>query len=137
MLKRLCVLLFLVGVGAVIAKADTVVDPRIVISEPACQEGDTDVTQLNAGFVVIPINGGGTFGFCNRLQLRLVPLSAPRIALRTHLTRRTWPSRAAFPSRARLNRMWSICHSPAPDRFRFPALTRTWAYRTSTGLLSI
>jgi PEP-CTERM motif len=67
--KVLVVALFVIVVGAAFAKADTVVDPRIVISEPACQQSDTDVTQLNAGFVVIPISGGGSFGFCNKVQV--------------------------------------------------------------------
>src|SRR6202795_3814796 len=59
MVRRFVLLLFLISLT--VAASAT----RIQISEPQCQPGDTDVTQMSNGFSITPINGGGTFGFCN------------------------------------------------------------------------
>jgi hypothetical protein len=63
MSKRLLLVLFLVLSASVIAHATT--DPRIVITEPGCQEGDTSVTSVTDGFVFASVSGGGVFNFCN------------------------------------------------------------------------
>ena len=56
---------------------------KIQISEPLCQPGDTVVTNLFQGFTVTPVNGGGTFAFCNDTGEDWTTLL---IALRTPLT---------------------------------------------------
>lgn len=67
MARRLLILCFMIAMTALMAGAVT--DPRIVISEPACQEGDISVTSVTDGFVFASVNGGGEFHFCNNTDV--------------------------------------------------------------------
>jgi hypothetical protein len=95
MVKRLLILLFMVTAGTLLASANT--DPRIVISEPACQEGDTVVgpEQLTSGFALSTINGGGTFHFCNQTGVDWTSLI---IAIRTTVPASTIDCPSASPT---------------------------------------
>jgi len=75
--RKVLLLLFLISLTAAASAT------RIQISEPQCQPGDTDVTQLSNGFSVTPVNGGGTFSFCNDTGQDWTTLL---IALRTTVT---------------------------------------------------